>query len=731
MSPKTPPEPPGQHHEESKLNFGSPTPVFLGLSPAEALLPASQAEPSDVVKNGIAPVPFSTEVQSNPSPPALEPLSGLLATGLAGCPLPSQISRNIPPTKAISNHPRLTMSTEQAFMNMFRVTHTPHVDPVQDPTIAQVEAAREDYIVRLMDAMHNLTNIYDKLNKEGTYTNRVQMFHPVDNAEHGWYVGQDFVESRCHVLFEVIIDRCRKGFRGQAKQDLARKTKPRNGFVKDVTVPSPDMKANCKARIEAIIVVLHYWKTACAEATNDIDHMFALANHPQVIWDTKYQNADSNGVKARKTKELKGKVQEFNETQQRHTSSHDPSPQASRRIAAHEAPVVFNPDFQLPACMPIISEPPTSSSYPMTGDPVAAGNPFQNPTIGPGSPLLGFQAGGVGADLSPHGPSHPIDYPYPGMLNQDILGHMTFTGNNHTVNAIGVPLNPGAKLDSLFASSHFGARGPEHYRGAVQNVTGKQTGQITAQARKPRQVGYPAYFDGPPPMSSLLPEYMARQFQGAQNAQHQDPMGAQDTNPPKYPHESYLRTTQFGRSFDPGHSAPPQPRASSKRPASQHFPVHTNMPARKPKKPRTSKNTEPINPNSQAPPILRPQMAQGPQTWPASAGAGLPSYLKAAHNEAEAEAEAYSDSDPEEDEHLEDSEEHYERPVLISATNPATKEKDLKSNNGVYAYVEDVPESNSDYAAANESDSGSNRDISALFEEFPDPNDKPPATPSV
>ncbi|KAL1597979.1 hypothetical protein SLS60_008467 [Paraconiothyrium brasiliense] len=606
-------------------------------------------------------------------------------------------------TKAMPSHPRLTMSTEQAFVNMFRVTHTPHVDPDQDPTIAQVEAAREDYIVRLMDAMLNLTDIHDKLDKNGTYPTRVQMFEPAGNTKHGWYVGEDLVESRCHVLFEVIIDRCRRGFRGQVKEDLARNMKLKYGFVKDYPVPTADMTGNCQSRIEMVITVLHYWKTVCAEAINDIEHMFALANHPQIIWSTKCKTAESNDCKAKKIEELKAKVKEISKTQQQKNTIHKPSTQRSRVTAAHKAPLHSNPDSQLPASMPHIPELLTTSGSSVAGDPMAAANPFQNPTTGLDGPPLDSQGDGRGPNLRPHGLPSPHQYhAYPGKPTQDQHSPMHLTGATiGTFNAFAAPLNSGVGFDSMFRSGQY-----NNHQGSMYgtNVTGTQRGTTNARSWEPWQTATHSHGLSPASPSAVqglhaAPRAQASgQFQQRHNAGFRNHMGAQDTITSQQLHEPYFHTAQPYHSFGLGHSAPPQVRAPSKRPPSQPLPASANQPAQSFKKPRTGEVTAAPQlqqlgtPESQAPPRVRDKVWPAPMPWPASIGAKLPASLIAAHNAAETEAETGTDSDDDSDEE-EDSEDYPEY---------HKHQKDPYSDDDDYAADEDEPESDDDSKEAYE-----------------------------
>lgn len=543
--------------------------------------------------------------------PSMEPLSRMFAMGHATQTRPLQLYLNIPALQSTVTDDRLTMSTQHAFMHMCRVTYEPHITPEQDPTIDQVEAARGDYIVRLMDAMHNQDRILDKRHEKEAYMFRVLMF----NKESPRYVGKETVESRCHVLFEVVLDRCRRGYRGDIQDDFAHYAKfGSGGGFRGAPLISTDATMDCKTRIQTIIEVLRLRKSACYEITKTFSSMFPLANHPHAILDKKKQYGKDADSKKNTLTKLKEGIEERKQPFQG-TGLH------TRLGPSNSTPTPLAPNFAHPTqTRGGETRQSASGRSGRHGNP-AAGTPRQDSMLGSGVQSSMSPTGGRAPNRDTlNRPGSYGDYNKPGMPNQEMNAPMTFTTTtigtlNGTLNTFVAPFNHGAGFTPVFGANHRTTN--------IRNIKSVQTGEVSAEYLDRSQFRYAnescdepsasAYTSSPQAASQ---DHSAGQFQNRRRTQHADQKGSH-LNLAQPQQESPLYESPPSSNLD-GYGGyhgyqPPQNSPPFKRPFSQEFPGFNGVPARAPKKRRTDEATNAAT-QAQKTPFTR-NSQKAPQTY--------------------------------------------------------------------------------------------------------------------
>ncbi|KAH7333796.1 hypothetical protein BKA66DRAFT_615184 [Pyrenochaeta sp. MPI-SDFR-AT-0127] len=170
------------------------------------------------------------------------------------------------------------------------VTQGPQVDPNADHTIAAVQLRRVDYIATMVEA------VYDRSVCQEKHGSRILNIF-IQGKES--YISPLEIEAACHMLFDLVIQRCRIGFQGQSKFNLL------VGKGKDSMDGHVDCTANCYRRITNVIQALREWKSICREMIQEEPKARRLVNAPMKLCEMKLAESKCNKKKASTNKEGK------------------------------------------------------------------------------------------------------------------------------------------------------------------------------------------------------------------------------------------------------------------------------------------------------------------------------------------------------------------------------------------------------------------------------------------
>ncbi|KAF2788877.1 hypothetical protein K505DRAFT_366086 [Melanomma pulvis-pyrius CBS 109.77] len=188
-----------------------------------------------------------------------------------------------------SGVPKLAFSNDQAAAHAYRRRSTmpPQLDPESDPTIVEVREAQERWISDMVQAVFNHDGVPEAVNLPA-YT----MFM---HGSRTVVTGYD-VEATCRLIFEQVIDRCRFGFRGPVRDNMA--LNPSND-CKD------DRYGNCLTRITNVTHALRVSKCICRDIIFEDYNCIKLVNAPLKTLSRKKKQRQNTMVRAAAIKEAK------------------------------------------------------------------------------------------------------------------------------------------------------------------------------------------------------------------------------------------------------------------------------------------------------------------------------------------------------------------------------------------------------------------------------------------
>ncbi|KAF2122316.1 hypothetical protein BDV96DRAFT_663356 [Lophiotrema nucula] len=162
--------------------------------------------------------------------------------------------------------PGLLFSNDQDAAHTYRrrVTELPKLAHSHDLTIKAVEQNREQHIADMIAAIYDLSNVLDKPNGR-----ECKMF--ANNPSLTEFVEPYIIEAACRSVFDLLLDRCYNGFRGQMKDNHARR--PASGR-------EADRDAFCSTRLYNVVEVLRTSKCACRDILYEDYKITLLVNHP-------------------------------------------------------------------------------------------------------------------------------------------------------------------------------------------------------------------------------------------------------------------------------------------------------------------------------------------------------------------------------------------------------------------------------------------------------------------
>lgn len=168
---------------------------------------------------------------------------------------------------------------QQARDYRLQVHESPQIDPRTDYTIAQVEAAAEAWVQRLIAAMSNTQNVKDTL-----HSHHRRLFLPENRDD-------KLIEASCREIFVALVDRCKHGFRGPPQFNKALRA---NGPLE------PDRTARCEERLLNVVKVLAWDKRACKDVLYEDWRIKLLVNHPLTYDKEKDAQKGSNDQRRKK-----------------------------------------------------------------------------------------------------------------------------------------------------------------------------------------------------------------------------------------------------------------------------------------------------------------------------------------------------------------------------------------------------------------------------------------------
>jgi hypothetical protein len=169
----------------------------------------------------------------------------------------------------------------------------PGIDPVRDPTIAQVEMHTEPNVAALMQAFYDISNHKDL----DTFTQA----RFCDRTDKDAFPSRD-VEAACRILHQKLVERCRYGYSGFPSKN--RLDKSQSGESKKA-VQQDDRSGNCKVRFDNVLSALRDWKSICVEIMYSDTFITNFVNAPATVVRDKRVQQSSNVKKSEKNKKRK------------------------------------------------------------------------------------------------------------------------------------------------------------------------------------------------------------------------------------------------------------------------------------------------------------------------------------------------------------------------------------------------------------------------------------------
>jgi hypothetical protein len=210
---------------------------------------------------------------------------------------------------------------EEAKAYRYQVKVLPDLQPDNDPTIAEVEADAPAWIARMVEAIHDMSDVCDR-----SAAWEKKKFE----GEHDKAYSEDHIESACWVLFEAVIDRCKNGFRALAEEDKAR---GKGSYEEDRT-------ANCRTRVQNVVECLRKWKNACNDIMISDFYIRRLANHPYRYAATKVSNQACNKQKKKEHEAGKKALAELAAKQPKKEEEDEQPPAKKARKSRAKQPLV-------------------------------------------------------------------------------------------------------------------------------------------------------------------------------------------------------------------------------------------------------------------------------------------------------------------------------------------------------------------------------------------------------
>lgn len=151
---------------------------------------------------------------------------------------------------------------EDARMWRDRVTMGPYIPPCDDPSIGQIKSESTRHIKEMMMAMWNQKGCHDK----DKSPDRAKFTRGGPKC-----AATVDVEATCTLIFEALIFRCERGYRGPEKDNLA--LKPSEGREDDQT-------GDCRQRLDNVIHALSTSKCICRDTLYSDEYIMRLVNAP-------------------------------------------------------------------------------------------------------------------------------------------------------------------------------------------------------------------------------------------------------------------------------------------------------------------------------------------------------------------------------------------------------------------------------------------------------------------
>jgi hypothetical protein len=195
-------------------------------------------------------------------------------------------------------------SLAEALAYRRRVKRPLELLPEHDPSIEIVQANSHVWILKMVNAMLNMEDIYDQPGAIAL---------PLFTTGHPRAYSHEDVEAACYSMFLTVIDRCKNGFRGVEPEDNRAYNDPRT-FKKYLgkkagnnEAPNQaldyrgtfqeDRTATCETRMQNVINCLHGWKNSCRDIMYHDYYQILLANHPLYYANQKAINQRGNVTK--------------------------------------------------------------------------------------------------------------------------------------------------------------------------------------------------------------------------------------------------------------------------------------------------------------------------------------------------------------------------------------------------------------------------------------------------
>jgi hypothetical protein len=157
----------------------------------------------------------------------------------------------------------------------------PYVQPADDTTITTVEQNRNGWVNAMVDAVYDINNCNDGDSMK-------KHFRPT----HASYFQNLQVEAACQVLFDILIEQCRTGFRRLSRYDE----------TKEKTCHPDDKAANCVDRAGNVVAALRMWKSICKGMIEEDTKKWQLVNAPLKTVGRKHVEHNNNDRKSRTSK---------------------------------------------------------------------------------------------------------------------------------------------------------------------------------------------------------------------------------------------------------------------------------------------------------------------------------------------------------------------------------------------------------------------------------------------
>ncbi|KAH7394862.1 hypothetical protein DE146DRAFT_63839 [Phaeosphaeria sp. MPI-PUGE-AT-0046c] len=177
-------------------------------------------------------------------------------------------------------------NTDEAKAWLHAVTMPPPIDPRLDTTINTIAADRGTWVLDMMDAIYDLSACHDNEKMK-------DHFRPHKTS----FIIEREAEAACHILFDCLIDYCRKGFRGLPKTNITM-TKGKKHHESDST-------SNCQKRAENVILALRTWKSICKSIIEEDTKKWQLVNTPLAVMGKKEAERKCNSTKKKTSEEGK------------------------------------------------------------------------------------------------------------------------------------------------------------------------------------------------------------------------------------------------------------------------------------------------------------------------------------------------------------------------------------------------------------------------------------------